>query len=153
MRKVRITYPSGVVYEYESDDPYRIYNAICEHGLFGHCKNEIVKCSARLRLDNARSCSCDNCPVKDWCNVFYGKGKTVYAVFVGVGNDSRAHTSIFERKRDAEELITSYISVLVNRLGDGAKITNDGIYTFVDRGSEHWIFYIREFRLYESSLF
>lgn len=149
--KVRINYPSGNVYEYESNDPYAVYNSICKHGIYGHCRNEIVECENHLRMSNARASYCDLCPVVDWCLEFRSKGRIAYALHVGVGNDTRAHTSIFENKEDAEGLLKSYISDIIAKAGGGdasIRQKRDGRYHFVDVGNTHWTLYVSEVRIY-----
>lgn len=152
--KVKINYPNGKVYEYESDNPYDVYNAICEHGLFNHCKREIVACEDFLKLENARRNDCDMCPVKKYCNVFNTHGRAVYGVMVGIGKEeARMHTAFFEHKEDAEKLMEKYIQVVIeeaNRYGNKLKVSNWGIYHFVDVGDTHWHFFVKEVRLYNS---
>ena len=114
-----------------------------------------MSCNNHLVMANARSSYCDLCPVVKWCNVFRARGREVYAVHVGVGNDTRAHTSIFENREDAESMVARYamdIAEKGRRNGSYVSQKKDGRYHFVDVGDTHWTLYVREFRIYSSAV-
>lgn len=153
--RVRINYENGNAYEYDSDNAYGVCNAICEHGMYRDCRNEILSCENHLVMANARTNYCDLCPVVKWCNVFRARGREVYAVYVGVGNDTRAHTVLFENREDAESMVSRYamdIAEKGRRNGSYVRQKKDGRYHFVDVGDTHWTLYVSEHRIYSSAV-